>query len=570
MALSIFSLRTFTSHVERNTVNNLEQMVYYMGNNLNNIFSQYNEVTKLMYLSVDAGAIDGSTISTTDSVNVNERINRMSIDDFLTTVLYSDSFIKNAFFVRAMDGKVYRQSRDSKAFLPDLLPVDDWLEPLRSRPQQLAVIPTHEEPYFLDSSQKIVTLGRNLIDTSGLLQKEPKIVGTLFIDVNLQAFDELVKELNLEADGELIFVDGAGNVIFSNRGDEGTKVDLDRLRTGGVLTFSEEVPFLQGEVLVRISKSALYESLTTTRSTVIVAIVFCTVLLILMGIWFSRRLSNPIRRVIREMVKVESGNLDVAPLDGGKDEVGRLSHGFNRMVERLRTFIDEAYVAEIKQKQTELNALKSQIRPHYLYNTLEVIRMNAVANDDDEVGEMILSLSKQLKYVIDYGENSVPLRRELEHLRDYFYIIEVRFENRIELRVDIADNVDLDASILKLSLQPIVENAVQHGVLPKGGRGSVRITVENAVDDLVVTVYDDGVGMEPEELERLTSRLSGPSGTSKSIGMKNVHDRIRALYGPEYGLAVSSRKMWGTAVRMVVPTKQGGNGHDDSSAAGGR
>jgi two-component system sensor histidine kinase YesM len=121
---------------------------------------------------------------------------------------------------------------------------------------------------------------------------------------------------------------------------------------------------------------------------------------------------------MKQMKKVESGNLDVRVNIKSKDEVGKLASGFNQMVERLKTFINEAYIAEIKQKQTELNALKSQIRPHYLYNTLEVIRMSAVYNDDNEVADMIQVLSNQMKYVIDYGEEIVTISTELSNLND--------------------------------------------------------------------------------------------------------------------------------------------------------
>lgn len=569
IALSIFSLRTFTSHVERNTLNNLEQMVYYMGYNLNNIFADYNEISKMMYLNTTDGSNLGTNQSLTINVNENERINQMSIEDFLTTVLYSDAFIRNVFFVRSVDGKIYRQSRDNKAFIPEKLPLDDWLVPIRSDPQKLAVIPTHAEPYYSGSNMRAMTVGRNLIDTSGVLLKTPKVVGTLFFDIDTGVFDELFRELNLGDQDELYVVDGQGYVYYSNRNDIGGKVALDNGSEDDQLTLSQDIPFLKGEVFVHISKSALYGNLTSTRTAVLIAILICSVVLVGMGVWFSKRLSNPIRDVIKEMVKVESGNLDVQSLKGGMDEVGRLSHGFNRMVERLRSFIDEAYVAEIKQKQTELNALKSQIRPHYLYNTLEVIRMNAVANDDNEVGDMILSLSKQLKYVIDYGEDWVTIRREIEHLNDYFNIIEVRYENRIELRYEIAGEVDPNWSILKLSLQPIVENAIQHGILPKGGKGSIRLTIETLDGHLVVTVYDDGIGMNADSLEKLMFRLNETAIASKNVGLKNVHDRIKTSCGPEYGLTISSREEVGTSVRMVLPIRQGGTEHGDSNVAGG-
>lgn len=502
-------------------------------------------------------------------MNVEERINEMSINDFLTTVLYSDTFIRNAYFVRSMDNKLYSQTKDNKSFLPDALPLGDWAIPLKENPKHLAIFPVHEETYYKNSKIRVMTVGRNLIDTSGLITATPKIVGTLYFDVDVAVFENLFRELRLGDKDELFVLDADNSVYYSNKEIKEDKVFLPETSDRQLLVLSEEVPFLKGQVVVRVSKGDLYEQLTSIRSTVYMAILICALALIVMGIWFSRRLSSPIMSVIKQMIRVESGNLESGLVVKSQDEIGRLAHGFNRMVERLKSFINDAYVAEIKQKQAELNALKSQIRPHYLYNTLEVIRMNAVHNDDNEVADMILSLSNQLKYVIDYGEEWVTIRRELEHLKDYFYIIKVRFENRIELRCDVADHVDLDWSMLKLSLQPIVENAIQHGIRPKGGKGTVWVTIETVEDMLGITVYDDGVGMDSDTLERLHAMLQDPKAPSKNVGMKNVHERIRAVCGEPYGLNVSSREHVGTSVRLLIPIRKGVEEHGDSSHSGG-
>ncbi|QMV40944.1 cache domain-containing sensor histidine kinase [Cohnella cholangitidis] len=568
-ALSLFSLRTFTDHVERNTNNNLEQMVLFMGYNLDNLFSDYDKVSKLMYYGSTNLETQGASSNRTISVNVEERINEMSINDFLTTVLYSDTFIRNAYFVRSMDNKLYSQTKDNKSFLPEALPLADWTIPLKEQPKQLAVFPVHEETYYKNSKIRVMTVGRNLIDTSGLITATPKIVGTLYFDVDVAVFENLFRELRLGDKDELFVLDADNSVYYSNKEIKKDKVFLPETSDRKSLVLSEEVPFLKGQVVVRVSKGDLYEQLTSIRSTVYMAIVICALALVVMGIWFSRRLSSPIMSVIKQMIRVESGNLESGLVVKTQDEIGRLAHGFNRMVERLKSFINDAYVAEIKQKQAELNALKSQIRPHYLYNTLEVIRMNAVHNDDNEVADMILSLSNQLKYVIDYGEEWVTIRRELEHLKDYFYIIKVRFESRIELRCDVADHVDLDWSMLKLSLQPIVENAIQHGIRPKGGKGTVWVTIETVEDMLGITVYDDGVGIDSDTLERLHAMLQDPKAPSKNVGMKNVHERIRAVCGEPYGLNVSSREHVGTSVRLLIPIRKGEEEHDDSGHSGG-
>ena len=181
--------------------------------------------------------------------------------------------------------------------------------------------------------------------------------------------------------------------------------------------------------------------------------------------------------------------------------------------------------------------------------------MNAVHSDAPEVGDMILSLSNQLKYVIDYGEEWVSLGRDFRHLKDYFYIIEVRFEQQYELRIDIGEEVDPAWLIPKLSLQPLVENAVQHGLLPKG-KGAVEVSVRRREDRLVIAVVDDGVGMEPGELEAIRQMLSRKQAPSGSVGMKNVHERIRSLCGEGYGISIASWPHVGTSVTIEIPVKE--------------
>lgn len=557
-ALSFFSVQTFSGYVERYTTSNLQQMVLYMGYNLNSAFNQYNEVSKLMYTGRYEGFIESYTQNQSYNVNELEQINSIPIESFLKTVLYSDPYITSVYFQRALDDKLYYQDKENRGITYDSLPYKKWLAVMAPNPSQVGIFPTHPENYYAGSKRSVFTVGRSLIDISGKVTKEPKIVGTLFLDVDTAMFNQFFRELNLGVKDELFLLDGEGNVYFTNEGSvkstEGYRTKEDK----EMIVLKEAIPFLKGNVIARIHRDNLFEQLLSARLTVFIAIILCSIVLIVMGTWFSRRLAAPIRNLIKQMAVVESGNLDTQMVVESNDEMGRLSHGFNRMVERLQVYIDEAYVAQIKQKQIELNALKSQIRPHYLYNTLEVIRMNAVDKDMDEVADMILALSNQLKYVIDYGEDRVSIRGELEHLRDYFYIISVRFENKYELRCDISPEVDVEWYILKLSLQPIVENAIQHG-LRQQGKGTVGLTIEKQDNKLLVTVYDDGIGMSKEKVQQLTEALEDSTTPGKNVGLKNVHERMRSLYGEEYGLSISSREHIGTSILLSFPIVENPN-----------
>lgn len=556
IALSVFSLQTFTGHVKQFSVNNLKQMTLYMSYNVDNFFSDYDENTRLMYTGRYEGYSHTISVNQTGGVNEREQINNIPIAAFLRTVLYSDKHIRSVFFVRSMDGKLYYETRQSRPLQTEKLPIAEWLKPLDERPNRLSIYPTHSESYYNSPNRKAITFGRNLIDISGALTTKPKVVGSLFIDVDAGVLDGFFQELNLNEDDELYVLDGNDRLYYSNRPDSANPENaaaFESLDDEGYLVFSDDIPYLEGRVLIRVSEKSLFEQLTSTQSAVYIAIAVCAVTLLGMGTLFSRRLASPIRNVLQHMNKVEMGNLDTQIQSYGKDEIGRLAFGFNRMVDRLKVFINDAYVAEIKQKQAELNALKSQIRPHYLYNTLEVIRMNAVYNDDGEVADMILALSNQLKYVIDYGEDWVSVQEEIDHLKDYFYIIRVRFENRIDLRLQVAEEAKPDYQLLKLSLQPLVENAIQHGIRPKGGKGSVLVSVERAEDKLCVTVYDDGAGIGESKLRELRELLAKPEAPSKNVGLKNVHDRIKSICGEGCGLEISSIEHVGTSIRLTFP-----------------
>ncbi|REK57527.1 MAG: two-component sensor histidine kinase [Thermobacillus sp.] len=555
IALSIFSLQTFTGHVQQFTMNNLQQMSLYMSYNINNLFSDYDEISKLMYTGRYEGGTINTWVSQTVNVNEEEKINNTSIESFLQIIVSSDKHIRSAYFVRALDRKLYFQTKETTAFTPERLPVGEWMESLREQPNRLAIIPTHDDFYYWGTDRKVVTFGRNLIDISGNPQPDPKVVGTLFFDVDVAAFESLFNGLDLGAKGEIHVLDGLQRVFFSSTRNYGDAAAAGGGDDGHHLVYRESVPYINGQVILRIPRRDLFEQLTTTRTAVYIAIVFCTLVIVVMGMWFSKRLLAPIQNVLQHMLKVESGNLNTKIERYGRDEIGRLAHSFNRMVERLNAFINDAYVAQIKQKQAELNALKSQIRPHYLYNTLEVIRMNAVYNDDEEVAEMIRSLSNQLKYVIDYGEDWVTVRQELDHLQDYFYIIRVRYDNRIGLQVHVNDERLLKIMILKLSLQPIVENAVQHGIMPNGGRGSIIVMLEQRGDRLVVFVQDDGVGIGSERLAELMASLHDARTPAAKVGLKNVHERIRSACGEPYGVEIESEPGVGTCVRLTYPIR---------------
>ncbi len=264
--------------------------------------------------------------------------------------------------------------------------------------------------------------------------------------------------------------------------------------------------------------------------------------------------------MMRQMSMVETGYFDIELPIRSKDEIGVLSERFNQMSRALKTYINQSYVAQIKQNEAELTALKSQIYPHFLYNTLEIIRMTALEEEGREkVPEMIEALSGQIHYLIGPMQDMVPLEKEIDIVRKYIYLLNCRIGSKVQLMVEAKSG--LKAQVPKLILQPIVENAYVHGIKPKKGNGCIMIETAVSEERFEISVMDNGIGMDREATQKIMGLFESDAPGIKneynwqSIGLKNVHDRIRYLYGEEYGIQITSTAAVGTIVRILLPLR---------------
>jgi two-component system sensor histidine kinase YesM len=225
------------------------------------------------------------------------------------------------------------------------------------------------------------------------------------------------------------------------------------------------------------------------------------------------------------------------------------------MIVRVKSLVDDVYLAGQRKKEAELEALQNQINPHFIYNTLESIRMTAVINDDVEVSDMTQLLGKLLRYGMGTGTETVPLAMELEHLNMYMQLLNYRYGNRFVL--EIVNVTDSELPVMKLLFQPIVENAVYHGMDESKPSMNIRLAYEQSGTDHLFTITDDGVGMSEANLVRLRRRLNEPKeeheNNGRGIGLRNVHERLKLLFGEGYGISIESMEGAGTAVSVRMP-----------------
>ena len=595
--LSTFLANRMIEEYRKALRSNYEQAADYVAGSLETMLDTYNTASKMPYnysYSIREGYVvkdylyfdNLRQILSGEGYDSGEREEKRAGDmaDFLEYVESVDSYISGTHFIvdnEALGRMDFHYSAYS-TFFKDEERFEEAvrLEGLDKSSNQMMLVPTHATGYFSGLSAPVFTVARNYFDLRGEVGNTP-YVGTLFIDVNVSRMERVFRTVNF-SDKEIFYVvNDDGDCFYSSDGNamgRNIKEELEGIRdTDRQLVLHSQKNGYGLHVMAVLDTAVAFGGIRSVQRMMYVFLAAACLVLLCGSLFFSRKLTRPIRNMMEKMSEVESGNFDIQLPVESRDEIGILSERFNQMSSALKAYINQSYVAAIKQTEAELTALKSQIYPHFLYNTLEIIRMTALENEDVRVSEMIEALSQQIHYLIGPVQDMVSLEKELDIVRKYVYLLNCRIDGKVQLMTEAPGAGRL--FVPKLILQPIVENAYVHGIKPKKGVGSIM--VEAAVNDredgekriLEITVMDNGVGMDQAALDQIQELLAGDEPGIKneynwqSIGMKNVHDRIRLLYGEEYGIRVTSTVGVGTMVRLLMPvTEREGqtDGKDDT------
>ncbi|MFE5317428.1 sensor histidine kinase [Paenibacillus sp. NPDC056579] len=305
-----------------------------------------------------------------------------------------------------------------------------------------------------------------------------------------------------------------------------------------------------------IEDSFFYQNVIILYNNYKTAALVWLLILLVSSYMMSRFVTYPVRKLVAKMDRVH--DMEVLPTISVQqdDEIGRLAKSYNAMMERIHHLLTETREMEQRKKQYELKMLQSQIAPHFLYNTLACISSLAKQRKIDEVRETIRSLVGLLSFSFDKSDEFVSLEEELEGLRMYAHIQTVRYGNKFTIERSI-DPLSLSCKVLKLTLQPLVENAIFHGIVPKKTEGLISIRTVVRRGRLYIYLRDNGVGMSGEQLDGVfAERRKAPSKHRfTGIGIMNVQERIQLHYGVEYGLRISSIPQSGTLIRIVLPVQ---------------
>lgn len=371
---------------------------------------------------------------------------------------------------------------------------------------------------------------------------------------------------------ELLVYSDAGTVIFNSSSEEDAKKIMevhgeDELKKV-LRAYVEKIETDDYHAVCYLSEK---EAAAVPLSIILMILLFgCGVMTVgeLLLQYYLRRLAGRLNCILNGMTKVMQGDLSVRlPGDKNGDELDIISIHFNEMCEKLDEHIQKQYLAEIEQKNAEMSALQSQINPHFLYNTLEAIRMKAICNGDREVGKMLYSMAVTFRSQIKEAD-VITMAQELHYCKKYLELFEYRYQGQFQSRVICPDEY-LQVPIIKFVLQPIIENYFIHGIRMGEKDNVIQIMVEKEEEEYKVTVEDNGKGMREEEIRTKNRELeANEMKKNASIGIANVNRRIKAVYGREYGIRIESRAEGG--IRVILRFKPHGRRKDEESNAGGR
>ncbi|QWU16526.1 two-component system, sensor histidine kinase YesM [Paenibacillus sophorae] len=496
-------------------------------------------------------------------------INEQTITNMIGAIFYSRNDLVGIHVITDK-GKIYNYGNSMNVVDPNYRN-EDWYRQVQISSGKMVWLGVYRHS-LIDQVEDspVFAFGRLIYDLN-----EHKPIGIVLFEMNPQTVLSALDNLKLGQHSRVYLMSQEGRVISSSDGDPPALDDLTFLRDSGDVALKQDSDRLV--TASRLSFSGLWvvsvtpdrdlnvELLQMRRYLIIVITILILVSTLIASI-VSRTFSSPIKKLIREMKMVEIGNFRGMLSVASYQEINILVASFNRMVNRIEELIERVKVSSVSEKNAELHALQSQVNPHFLYNTLDMIYWMLDEKGNDQLGELVLSLSSMFRYSSQWEDGAaVTLREELEQIGHYLTIISIRLEGRLQIITEF-DERWLGIRLPKMTLQPVIENAVKYGLEPLDRQGVLKVYTREESGALRIIVEDNGRGMKAEELERLQRSLNqeSPREAGKGgIGLQNLHSRLRHMFGEGYGLEIQSFSGEGTRVAIVLPLPQKGEtGHE--------
>ncbi len=523
-----------------------------------------------------------------------------SVDSYLRTIMkLSDSLyygvIKNADLSReAINSRItllYDNNKDSIANIAllskdgellEAVPAarlktgldvreEEWFGNTLERTDNLHFTIPHVQ-YIFDNSENqyrwVITLTRAVEITQGTSTDQ----GILLIDIRYSSLQQILENITLGNQGYLYMISSSGQLICHPRMQliETGQMTENVMAAAGYRdgSYREEFGGEMREVSVKSVGYTGWKLVSVTpekglplgtlkmRLFVVFVVASFLLVLVLINAFISSRITNPIQELEKSVNAIEEGELDTEVYTGGSYEIQHLGRSIGDMAKRIKALMEDIVTEHESKRKSEFDTLQSQINPHFLYNTLDIIVWMIENEQKQEAVKVVTALARFFRISLSRGRSIIPVKDELEHVRNYLMIQQMRFKNKFTYVIRAGEDV-MELASLKLMLQPLVENAIYHGMEFMDGDGEIMIRVYREGEELWFQISDNGLGMTQEQLDGLLSdRPHVSSRRGSGIGVKNVNERIRLYFGEHYGLSIQSEPDEGTVITIRMPAQQ--------------
>ncbi|HUX20098.1 MAG TPA: sensor histidine kinase [Spirochaetia bacterium] len=431
------------------------------------------------------------------------------------------------------------------------------------------VSPSHVQNVVDNQYRWVISLSRLITDS-----RTGKPLAVLVVDLNFSVIRDICMNLDLGNRGYVFIVSNDGTIIYhpqqqliySNLKQEKIKAVLNAPKR----SFTTGTGRDRRIYTIRSSDQTGWRIVGVTYVNALVSDkqflqiyytllgVACFTVVLFLSVLISFRISKPIKMLTSSMREVESGNFDIQVQIAATDEIGNLARTFNIMIAKIKELMLQNVKEHDAKRRAELQALQAQINPHFLYNTLDSVVWMAEEQQHDGVVRMVSSLSKLLRHTISKGEEMITVLEEIEHIHNYLIIQKMRYRDKLDYIIEV-DRSIYSHRVMKILLQPLVENSIYHGIKNKKGRGTVKVVGKKIGGNILLQVIDDGVGFDAQEMERIINTSEEEAGEgdldSTGVGVRNVNDRIKLYYGDGYGLNFRCNYGSGTIVDVWLPAR---------------
>jgi two-component system, sensor histidine kinase YesM len=403
----------------------------------------------------------------------------------------------------------------------------------------------------------------------GLSNNSVPFVALLTVDINNEAFNNIINYYKPSENSLIFIIDDSGSIISgSDPSSIGKKLETEKnvnfkffsrkdlygssnikVNNLEMLLSYKKLPGFSWTIVSLSPLKELYGELISFKNIMYVVLILCIFFVVLISLLLSENVSYPIRKLAKSMATVQNGNFDIKLEYKRNDEFSYLINTYKIMVAEIKELIGKLFLSEVNKKEAELKSLQSQINPHFLYNTLDSVNWLAMKHNVPDISTMVTSLSDFFRYSLSKGQTIIPLADELKQVESYLAIQKIRFKDKLDYTINASADT-LECLSVKLILQPIVENAIIHGIEKRRGKGSIYISSEKLNDIIEITISDDGIGSDIKDLNAL---LENKNDVSKSYGLRNVNERIKQTFGNEYGVKFYNNQPTGVKVVISIP-----------------